>query len=127
MSFYIESEDLLDEFGIDLRVWSNDVQNEQAYPGGPTAEVSTDNEPEIRHEPVLPLNPRSAIGQQLTAGGAQIGGQLVWYSSKWYPPGTIVEVPDQNNGKYQTTDYSSYNPYSHFYEYVLKGDSQDGI
>lgn len=121
---------LIQDFGEDsvVKVWPNKAKSEQLYPGGPTGQVDiVSGEPEILHEPVLPLSSHSAIGQQLQAGGASLNGMLVWYSQNYYPSGSVVEIPAQSNGRYQITDYSSYNSYAKFWEYVLKGDSQDGI
>ncbi|RVU70014.1 MULTISPECIES: hypothetical protein [Lactobacillus] len=119
--------DMLDDFGTDIKVWRAFDQPQVAYPGGPTVDVDlSDENAEKRHEPVLPLNSNSSLGRKLIAGGGKLEGTLVWYSTDHYPTGTVVEIPDQF-GKYKVTQYSNFNPYSHFFEYVLEGDDQDGI
>lgn len=127
MAFYLDASKLLNKFGQDIKVWRPVDAQKQAYPGGPTGEIDlSDDNAEIRHEPVLPISSRSSIGAQLLAGGMQLQGQLVWYSTDKFPSGTIVEVPNQG-GRYEVQSFGNYNPYSKFHEYVLKGDSQDGI
>lgn len=127
MAFFINSAKMLKKFGQDIKVWRPN-ENQQSYPGAPTNDDMdlSDEDAELRHEPVLPINSKSSIGAQLLAGGMQLQGMLVWYSTDKFPAGTIVEVPNQN-GKYEVQSFGNYTPYSNFHEYVLKGDSQDGI
>ena len=129
MAFFMDVSDMIADFGdtVMIKVWKPDGKASQAYVGGPTDEVDlSDDKAEIRHEPVLPINSNSSLGRKIIAGGGQLEGKLVWYSTDKYPSGTIVEVLDQF-GYYKVTTYSNFNPYAHFYEYVLEGDDQHGI
>lgn len=129
MAFFMDVSDMIADFGesVTIKVWKPDGEASQAYVGGPTDEVDlSDDRAEIRHEPVLPINSNSSLGRKIIAGGGQLEGKLVWYSTDKYPSGTIVEVFDQF-GYYKVTTYSNFNPYAHFYEYVLEGDDQHGI
>lgn len=128
MAFYMDVSDLLNEFGQDIKVWSPPTEPIQSYPGGPTTggmDLSEDNA-ELRHEPVVPISSKSSIGAQLLAGGFQLQGMLAWYSTDKFPAGTIVEVPNQD-GRYEVQSFGNYTPYAKFHEYVLKGVSQDDI
>lgn len=129
MAFFMDVSDLINDFGetVTIKVWTPPDEPEQIYPGGPTTEIDlSDDKAEIRHEPVLPLKDDTALTREITAGGGQLEGKLVWYSMGKFPTGTIVEVPDQL-GKYKVTSFSTYEPFAHFYEYVLEGDDQHGI
>lgn len=128
MAFFMDVSDMIADFGesVTIKVWKPSDDN-QAYIGGPTDVVDTSDETaEIRHEPVLPINSNSSLGRKIIAGGGQLEGKLVWYSTGDYPSGTIVEVPSQC-GYYKVTTYGRYQDYSNFYEYVLDGDGQHGI
>lgn len=127
MAFFMDVSDMIDDFGTDIKVWKPDDQVSQAYPGAQTTEMDLSEEnAEPRHEPVLPLSANSALGRSIIAGGGQLRGKLVWYSTSHYETGTIVYVPAQF-GYYEVTDYGVYEPYAHFYEYLLQGDDANGI
>lgn len=127
MAFEMDVSDLLDEFGTDIKVWQNSDRPVQAYPGAPTDYLDTSNEAaEKRHEPVLPLSSNSALGRQILAGGGELQGKLVWYSKGRFKTGSRVYVPSQM-GYYKVTSFSTYEPYSDFYEYVLESDDHHGI
>ena len=127
MAFFMDVSDMIDDFGVDIKVWKPDDQTSQAYPGGQTTDIDlSEDKAEPRHEPVMPVNPNSALGRSIIAGGGQLQGKLVWYSTSHYETGTIVYVPSQF-GYYKVTDYGVYEPYAHFYEYLLQGDDANGI
>lgn len=127
MAFFMDVSDMVDDFGVDIKVWKPDDQVSQAYPGGQTTDIDLSEEKaEPRHEPVMPVNPNSALGRSIIAGGGQLRGKLVWYSTSHYETGTIVYVPAQF-GYYKVTDCGVYEPYAHFYEYLLQGDDANGI
>lgn len=127
MAFFMDVSDMIDNFGTDIKVWKPDDQVSQAYPGAQTIEMDLSEETaEPRHEPILPLSANSALGRSIIAGGGQLRGKLVWYSTSHYETGTIVYVPAQF-GYYKVTDYGVYEPYAHFYEYLLQGDDANGI
>lgn len=129
MAFYMDASDMIADFGetSEIKVWKPDDSSNQAYVGGPTDDIDLSaDKAEVRHEPVLPINPNSALGRKIIAGGGQLEGKLVWYSTDKYPSGTTVQVPAQL-GYYKVTTYGIWDPYSEFYEYVLEGDGQHGI
>lgn len=127
MAFFMDVSDMIDDFGVDIKVWKPDDQVSQAYPGGQTTDIDLSEEKaEPRHEPVMPVNPNSALARSIIAGGGQLRGKLVWYSTSHYETGTIVYVPSQF-GYYKVTNYGGWETYSHFYEYLLQGDDANGI
>ena len=116
MAFYMDASDMIADFGeiSEIKVWKPDDSSNQAYIGGPTDEID------------LSDDKAEALGRKIIAGGGQLEGKLVWYSTDKYPSGTTVQVPAQL-GYYKVTTYGIWDPYSNFYEYVLEGDGQHGV
>lgn len=129
-SFYISVKKQLDRYGVDIKVWPATSFKKQAYPGGPTIDVTPDQlrdeDAEKRHEPVLPANSRSSQLARLMTGGSQQQADLIWLSSGKYPENTIVEVPTQG-GRFKVTNHSNYQDYSDLIVYELKGDDHNGL
>lgn len=129
-SFYISVKSQLKKYGVDIKVWTAKDFHKQAYPGGPTIDVTpdqlNDEDAELRHEPVLPVNNRTAQLARLMSGGSQLQGDLLWLSSGKYSEDTIVEVPTQG-GRFKVTNHSNYQDYSDLIVYELKGDDHNGL
>lgn len=121
---------LIHKFGVDIKVWNSSKFAGQAYPGGPTNDISitdlSDDEADKLHEPVLPMSSHLAQLFSQLNGGGEVQGDLLWLSLGKYPIKSYVYVPTQG-GYYQVASRSSYDGYTepHFFEYELKGVDQD--
>lgn len=131
MSFYMNVSDMLDDYGVDIKVWpaKKPHTSEEQLVGGfslPSDKLS-DLDPkdaDERHDPVLPINSMTSELAQILAGGQQTNGDLLWLSSGKYNIGTIVWVPTQM-GYYRVTNLSNYQDYSNLIIYELKGDDEN--
>lgn len=130
MSFYMNTESMLNDFGTDIKVWGADKPHtaEKELMGG--FDLSDDKlsklDPKLadeRHEPVLPINSMTSQLAQILAGGTQTSADLLWLSSGKYYVNTVVYVPTQG-GYFHVTNYSNYQDYSNLIIYELKGDDE---
>lgn len=131
MSFHINPSRLVHKFGVEVKVWSAEQFNEQAYPGAQTSQFDINNLSEDKadklNEPVVPASSHLAQLLSQLNGGGEVQGDLLWLSLNQYPIKSVVFVPSQG-GYYQVSNGSSYAGHTKppFYEYELKGVDQDG-
>ena len=118
---------LLKKYGVDIEVWPADAlkgnNDPEIVDGIPVKKATASVEPEHRHEPIVPY---STFTQQwmLAAGGNQSNFDLMWFSTKLYPQGTVLNIPSQG-GKYRVTDIENLLDYSDVVGYQLKGDDHN--
>lgn len=118
---------MLNDFGVDIKVYpykSDSNKQKYHYVGGiktPSDKI-TDDEVELRHEPVVP-NSRVSFMAQFLPGGEMKQADLIWISTKKYPINTVVEVASQG-GKFRVMNYANYQDYSDAIIYELKGDDK---
>lgn len=129
MSFYISFKDMVNSFGVDLKVTpyvSPAKKPHFHYVGGEKVEDGETStvQPETRHEPVVPFNSQTSFMAQFLPGGEMEQADLLWISTKLYPKNTIVEVPSQPGQKYRVVDSGNWQGYSDVVIYVLKGDAK---
>ena len=118
---------MLKDFGVDIKVYPYKSPTDKPhyhYVGGIKVPDSDEEvEPELRHEPVLPVSDMTAMMPQFLPGGVLQQGDLVWYSTGVYPENTRVEVPSQG-GMFRVMPFSNYKDYSDVIIYELKGDDK---
>ena len=127
-SFYLSFKDMLKDFGVDIKVYPYKSPADKPhyhYVGGIKVPDSDGEEvePELRHEPVLPVSDMTAMMPQFLPGGIMQQGDLVWYSTGVYPENTRVDVPSQG-GMFRVMPFSNYKDYSDVVIYELKGDDK---
>lgn len=125
--FYISVKDMLNDFGVDIKVYpykSDSNKQKYHYVGGikTPSDKATDDEVELRHEPVVP-NSRVSFMARFLPGGEMAQADLIWISTKKYPINTVVEVASQS-GKFRVMNYANYQDYSDAIIYELKGDDK---
>lgn len=134
MSFYISFTDMINSFGVDLTVYPYQSPAKSPhlhYVGGEKVldDDSPQQQPEQRHEPVVPPNALNSFSAQFVSGGEMEQADLLWISTKLYPKNTVVEVPSQPGQKYRVVNSSNLQGYSDVVIYELKGDDKhpDGV
>lgn len=111
--------DMLDDYGIDIKVRSQEkTQKYDMYGMKLPEDLSIDNWEE-RHEPVFSDNKGRLA--KISSGGTVISNNLIWLSSEYYEIGTIVSV---HNKFYRVTNAHDWRDFATFVKYELEGSSQ---